>query len=170
MYQFLCVAIVPEPNQLIFVYSCIFCSQIALARCIIQRQFISFFFLGGGRSSGFTFVNFGMLKEFLNSALHRNLPFCYHKSASINDLTERTIVFFFVLKYSSFRFAKRGESYILVSRIERFPLQQEGVPNPSSLGRKQNKQNTNHKTNYKRNSVDHFPRHCWIETPHNITM
>jgi len=50
---------------------------------------------GGNRSSGFTFVNFGMLKEFLNSALHRNLPFCYHKSASINDLAKRTIVFSF---------------------------------------------------------------------------
>uniref|UniRef100_A0A6N2KBU8 Uncharacterized protein n=1 Tax=Salix viminalis TaxID=40686 RepID=A0A6N2KBU8_SALVM len=65
---------------------------------------------------------------------------------------------------------RKEESYLLASRIERFPLQQERVPDPSSSGRKQNKQNTNHKTNHKRNSVDHFPRHCWIVTPHNITM
>jgi hypothetical protein len=96
VYQFLCVAIVPEPNQLIFVYSCIFCSLIAFGTMHYTKA-VYFMFQGGGgnRSSGFTFVNLGMLKEFLNSALHRNLPFCYHKSASINDLAKRTIVFSF---------------------------------------------------------------------------
>lgn len=84
------------------------------------KKAVYFMFQGGNRSSGFTFVNFGMLKEFLNSALHRNLPFCYHKSASINDLAERTIVFCF--KIQQFPGLRKEESYILASRIERFPL------------------------------------------------